>query len=118
MSRQSIPMIDGSALVIGWDEPQQTWFAMHYDRGEHTEPRAAVGQSPDEAYLLRQGRPDCAVGEMFPITEFLDLIREMETVLGIPGMDDQPPCVFCNKVTFESNPDCRYHPYDRLRYGI
>lgn len=118
MSRQSIPMTDGTTLVIGWDEPQQTWFAFHYDKGEHQAPRAAVGQSPDEAYILRADRPDVIIGD-FPITEFTPhLVDQIQVVLGIEGMAEQPPCVFCGLVTFESNPECRYHPYDRLRYNL
>lgn len=115
MSRQSIPMTDGTTLVIGWDNPQQTWFAFHYDRGQVEPPRAAVGQSPDEQFLLKADRSDVVLGD-FPIPELPQLIEQIETVLGIPGMEEQPPCMLCGQKTFESNPECFYHPYDQLRY--
>jgi hypothetical protein len=110
-------MMDGTLMVLGYDEPYSTWFAIHYDdRDEDAPPRAVIGSSPDEQWLLRAERPDAVIGP-YPVLELADLFAEIESTFGIKGASTQPPCWSCRRPTYEPNPDCARHPYERLRYG-
>lgn len=116
MSRQNIPMVDGTLLVIGWDNPFQTWYAMHYDGQDiNAAPRAVIGYAPAEQGLLRSERPDAIIGP-YPVNEAVELMKLIPELFGIEADDEQPPCWYCKQATWESNPDCPDHPYDRLRY--
>jgi hypothetical protein len=116
MGRQGVSMQDGTLLVIGWDEPFQTWFAMHHDNGDpDSAPRVAIGYHPAEQDLLRAERPDAVIGP-FPVDDPLVLCEKLiPDLMGIQPTADQPPCYYCGKPPWESNPTCNGHPYDRLK---
>lgn len=115
MSRQNIPMADGTLMVLGYDEPLETWYAIHYDDAdEDAPPRAVIGYSEAEQGILLAERPEAKIGS-YPVAELPQLIAEIEAVFGIVG--EQSPCLFCRKPTHEPSPDCGSHPYERLRYG-
>jgi hypothetical protein len=117
MSRQRIPMTDGTLMVLGYDEPFETWYAIHFDsRDEETAPRAVIGYGPQEADLLRGERPDALIGP-YPVAELPDLIAQIAAVFGLTGASEQPPCWYCKQPTYEPSPGCASHPYNRLRYG-
>lgn len=119
MSRQTIPMDDGTRLVIGWDPAFDSWFALHYDNAdEDAAPRAVIGYHPAEQELLRAERPDAVICPNFPIAD--DQLEYMLTglipkYLGIRGAGDQPMCMFCGMPPWRSNPACSEHPFDALR---
>lgn len=119
VSRQRIPMQDGTLLVIGYDPAFASWFALHYDSAdEDAAPRAVIGYHPAEQDLLLAERPDAIVCPNFPIDD--DHIEYMLTALvpkylGIHGEDPQPPCMLCGQAPWRSNQACASHPYDALR---
>lgn len=118
MSRQRIPMQDGTLLIIGWDPPFQTWYALHYDdSNDNKSPRVAIGYHPAEQNILRSERPDAVIGP-YPITD--DDLENMLTrlipeLMGIHGTDDQPDCWSCHQPPWRPNPDCRSHPFNQLK---
>lgn len=118
MSRQRIPMQDGGLLVIGWDDPFASWFAIRYDDAdEDAAPRAVIGYCPAEAELLRAERPDAVVGP-FPVRSAARLLKKLiPEVLGIEPASEQPPCVYCKRPPWRRNDDCPDHPWNRLRFG-
>ena len=120
MSRQRIPMKDGSLAVIGYDPPFKTWYALHYDdHDEDAPPRVAIGYSPAEQAILKAERPDAVIGP-YPIgdDQVLDMLERMLPELGGPIFEptgDQPMCWSCGKPPWESNPACAVHVFDSLR---
>ncbi len=118
MSRQRIPMVDGTLLVVGYDRPFETWYAIHYDtRDEDAAPRAVIGYHPAEQDILRGERPGAIVGP-YPVAELRDLISLIEEIFGIPpGEGEQPPCWYCKQPAYEPSDDCPRHPYNLLRYA-
>lgn len=115
MSRQRIPMADGTLLTVGWDNPFETWYAQHYDsRDEDAPPRAVIGYHPAEQAILRAERPTAAIGP-YPVPELRDLFALIEELFGISGTAKQPPCWYCKQPTYEPSDDCPRHPYNILR---
>jgi hypothetical protein len=118
VSRQRIPMRDGKLLVIGWDDPFDTWFALLYDDGdENAPPAVAIGYHPSEQAILLDERPDAVVGP-YPVENATDLPELVARYMGIEADEKQPPCIYCHQPSFERNDDCGdRHPWNRLRFG-
>ncbi len=117
MSRQHIPMADGTLMVLGYDQPFETWYAIHYDtRDEDAPPRAVIGYHPAEQDILRAERPGAVVGP-YPVAELTDLFSLIEEIFGITGKKTQPSCWYCRQPTYEPSDDCPRHPYNQLRYA-
>lgn len=128
MSRQKVPMKDGTWLVVGYDEPFQTWFALHYDRrdpdgyvDENAPPRVAIGYHPAEQEILRGERPDAIIGSYLVSDEGLEHMLSVE-LLELGGeqfrpSEDQSMCWYCKKPPWQRNDDCDRHPFNQLREG-
>jgi|tagenome__1003787_1003787.scaffolds.fasta_scaffold20989699_15 hypothetical protein len=118
MSREYIEMANGTLLVIGYDAPFETWFAMHYDdHDDNKPPRVAIGYHPAEQTILRAERPDAIIGP-YPITDVAEMLHTLiPELMGLAPQPEQSMCWACGQPPWESNPSCALHPYDRLRYG-
>jgi type III secretion system FlhB-like substrate exporter len=105
-------------LVIGYDPPFKTWFALHYDdTNENAPPRVAIGYHPVEQEILRSDRPDAIIGP-YPVADAEELVSKLvPELMGLETLEVQPMCTFCGQAPWQSNPACTNHPYDRLRYG-
>jgi hypothetical protein len=116
MSRERAKMNDGTLLVLGWDDPFETWYAVHYDdHDEDAPPRVAIGYHPAEQALLRSERPDAVIGP-YPVTDVeLLLTKLIPELMGIEPAAEQPMCWACKQPPWQPSPDCRFHPYERLR---
>jgi hypothetical protein len=115
VSRQKINMRDGTLLVIGYDPPFKTWFAMHHDTGDDRDaPRVAIGYGPAEQALLRAERPDAVIGP-YPVETAKELLTELiPELMGLEGAEDQPMCVYCGSPPWDPSPACIDHPMERL----
>lgn len=115
MARQEIQMMNGTLLVVGYDRPFETWFALHHDDGDpNSPPRVAVGYHPAEQAILRDERPDAVIGP-YPVDDFPELAKQIAELMGIKSEEKQADCYSCGKPPWESNPDCAIHPYNRLK---
>lgn len=116
MSRQTVEMLDGTMLVIGYDPPFDTWFAMHHDDCDPDKPpRVAIGYCPAEQDLLRAERPDAVIGP-YPVETAKELLTELiPRYTGIQPAGEQPMCWSCGKEPWEPSPDCPSHPWNKLR---
>jgi hypothetical protein len=116
MSRQRIPMQDGSLLVIGYDGPFETWFALHYDdHDEDAPPRVAIGYTPVEQEILLMDRPDAVVGP-FPVTDPEELCTKLiPEFMGIEPEPNQDMCRLCGTPPWQPSETCYHHPYNVLR---
>jgi hypothetical protein len=119
MSRERILMDDGTMVVIGWDPPFNTWFALQYDDYDDSgSPRVAIGYHPAEQALLKAERPSAIIGP-YPVEDaevlVTKLIPELMGLEPLPA-DKQPMCIYCGLPPWKpGKPDCPDHPYDRLR---
>jgi hypothetical protein len=117
MGRQTIPMANGDKLVIGYDKPPiDSWFAYIHRAGSRYEADVIIGDAPAEVDLARAENPEVVVGP-YPVDNPVVLCQELiPKFMGIvPEPEEkQRPCYSCKKPPWESNPDCRAHPYNRL----
>ena len=119
MSRQHIPFADGTLLVLGYDAPFNTWYAIHYDDlNENKAPRVAIGYHPAEQVLLRAERPTAIIGP-YPVTDAEVLVTDLiPKLMGLEAEPEQTMCLYCGVPPWKPGPEtCPDHPWNRLRYG-
>lgn len=58
MSRHDIDLGEGRRLVVGWDQPLQTYFAIRYDTPDtNAAPSMWLGAGPDERWSSTSSSP-------------------------------------------------------------